>query len=145
MAEERDLIIRSSVRVNTRNRKLKAKRKRPVYLDSAEQIVAMTPALRDELTSHRQPHAGAAPTELVFPTSTGSRRDKDNARERVIRPVVAHANELLARRRHTRQAQSGPIRPRLVPRLAPPVESASCTRRVVCSVNAHAQRSARCR
>ena len=44
---------------------------------------------------------GAAPTDLVFPTSTGSRRDKDNARERVIRPVVAQANELLARRGET--------------------------------------------
>jgi integrase len=167
VAEERDLIIRNPVRVNTRNRKLKAKRKRPVFLDSAEQIVAMIdaateldakpeartagrraliatliyaglrigeataltwqdidlangrisvgdakteagirlvdilPALRDELTSHRYAHAGAAPTELVFPTSTGSRRDKDNARERVVRPVVAHANELLAKRGET--------------------------------------------
>ena len=167
VAEERDLIIRNPVRVNTRNRKLKAKRRRPVYLDSAEQIVAMIdaateldakpeartagrraliatliyaglrigeataliwqdidlangrisvgdakteagirlvdilPALRDELTSHRHAHAGAGPTDLVFPTSTGSRRDKDNARERVIRPVVAHANELLARRGET--------------------------------------------
>ena len=34
----------------------------------------------------------------MFPTSSGSRRDKDNARERVIRPVVAHAETLLARR-----------------------------------------------
>ena len=44
VAEERDLIIRNPVRVNTRNRKLKAKRKRPVYLDSAEQIVALIDA-----------------------------------------------------------------------------------------------------
>jgi Phage integrase family len=36
----------------------------------------------------------------VFPTPSGSRRDKDNARERVIRPVVAAADELLARRGH---------------------------------------------
>jgi hypothetical protein len=35
-----------------------------------------------------------------FPTSTGSRRDRDNARERVIRPVVAAADELLVRRGH---------------------------------------------
>jgi integrase len=35
---------------------------------------------------------------LVYPTSTGSRRDKDNARERVIRPVVAHAETMLAMR-----------------------------------------------
>jgi integrase len=164
VAEERDLIPRNPVRVNTRNRKLKAKRKRPVYLEAAEQIVAMIdaateldarpqaktagrraliamlvfaglrigeataltwrdidlasgrisvgaskteagvrlvdilPALRDELASHRRTNATAKPTGLVFPTSSGSRRDKDNARERVIRPVVAHAESLLADR-----------------------------------------------
>jgi integrase len=164
VAEERDLIPRNPVRVNTRNRKLKAKRRRPVYLDSAEQIAAMIdaatdldakpeartagrraliatlvyaglrigeasaltwqdidlangrisvgdskteagvrlvdilPALHDELTSHRQANADAGADDLVFPTSSGSRRDKDNAREHVIRPVVAHAETLLARR-----------------------------------------------
>jgi hypothetical protein len=41
------------------------------------------------------PPRRAEPDDLVFPTSTGSRRDKDNARERVIRPVVAHADTLL--------------------------------------------------
>ena len=182
VAEERDLIPRNPVRVNTRNRKLKAKRKRPVYLDSAEQIVAMIdaaaeldakpqartagrraliatlvyaglrigeatalrwrdvdlangricvgdakteagirlvdilPALRDELTSHR--HAAAERSQTArLPTSTGSRRDKDNARERVIRPVVAHADELLAER-----GQPGPLpgrrdRPQATPHL----------------------------
>jgi integrase len=164
VAEERDLIPRNPVRVNTRNRKLKTKRKRPVFLESAEQIAAMIdaateldakpeartagrraliatlvyaglrigeatalrwrdidlangrisvgdskteagvrlveilPALRDELTSHRHANAEAQSDDLVFPTSTGSGRDKDNARERVIRPVVKHADDLLARR-----------------------------------------------
>jgi integrase len=190
VAEERDLIPRNPVRVNTRNRKLKTKRKRPVFLESAEQIAAMIdaateldakpeartagrraliatlvyaglrigeatalrwrdidlangrisvgdskteagvrlvdilPALRDELTSHRHANAQATPTDLVFPTSTGSRRDKDNARERVIRPVVAAAEELLAargqalavHRRHRPQAaphvRLDPLRPR---------------------------------
>ncbi len=166
VAEERDLITRNPVRVNTRNRKLKTKRRRPIFLDSAEQIVAMIdaatqldakpeartagrraliatlvyaglrigeatalrwrdidlangrisvgdskteagirlvdvlPALRDELTSHRHAAATAKPEDLVFPISSGSRRDKDNARERVIRPVVAAADELLAHRGH---------------------------------------------
>ena len=152
------------MRVNTRNRKLKTKRRRPVYLDSAEQIAAMIeaagsldadsgartagrraliatlvyaglrigeataltwadidlangrisirdakteagerlvdilPVLRDELTIHRHAAGHAAPNTLVFPTSSGSRRDKDNARERVIRPVVAAAEELLTSR-----------------------------------------------
>lgn len=63
-------------------------------------LVDILPALRDELTSHRHAAASARPADLVFPTSSGSRRDKDNARERVIRPVVASADELLARRGH---------------------------------------------
>ena len=58
------------------------------------------PALRDELLSHRQSNENAGPDALVFPTASGSRRDKDNARERVIRPVVAHADTLLAARGH---------------------------------------------
>ncbi len=45
------------------------------------------------LAEGRGPH-------LVFPTSSGSRRDKDNARERVVRPVVKRADELLAERGH---------------------------------------------
>ena len=164
VAEERDLIARNPVRVNTRNRKLKTPRRRPVYLDSAEQIAALIeaagaldaepgartagrraliatllyaglrigeataltwadidlangrisvrdaktaagerlvdilPALRDELATHRYAADQAEPDALVFPTSSGSRRDKDNARERVIRPVVAAAEALLAAR-----------------------------------------------
>ena len=164
VAEERDLITRNPVRVNTRNRKPKTKRKRPVFLESAEQIVAMIdaateldakpgartagrraliatlvyaglriaeatalrwrdidlangrisvkyaktdagirlvdilPALRDELTSHRHAAADPEPHDLVFLTSNGTHRDKDNARERVIRPVVKAAEELLERR-----------------------------------------------
>ncbi len=55
--------------------------------------------LRDELTIHRHAAGHPEPDDLVFPTSSGSRRDKDNARERVIRPVVAAAGELLTSRR----------------------------------------------
>jgi integrase len=68
--------------------------------EAGVRLVDILPALRDELTSHRHANAQASPTYLVFPTSTGSRRDKDNVRERVIRPVVNHADELLARRGH---------------------------------------------
>jgi integrase len=68
--------------------------------EAGVRLVDILPVLRDELTSHRHAAVGAQPDELVFPTSTGSRRDKDNARERVIRPVVAAADEMLARRGH---------------------------------------------
>jgi len=47
VAEERDLIARNPVRVNTRNRKLKASRPRPVYLDTAEPILALLDAATD--------------------------------------------------------------------------------------------------
>jgi len=166
VAEERDLIPRNPVRVNTRNRKLKAKRKRPVWLESAEQIQALLdaaseldaspkartagrraliatltftglrigeatalrwrdidlargkitvgrsktdagvrivdilPVLQDELTAHRATVTQAEPDDLVFLTSSGSRRDKGNARERIVRPVVRRSDELLAERGH---------------------------------------------
>ena len=60
VAEERDLIPRNPVRVNTRNRKLKAKRKRPVYLESAEQIIAMIDAA-SELDAKSQGAHGRTP------------------------------------------------------------------------------------
>jgi hypothetical protein len=59
--------------------------------------VDILPVLRDELVSHRHACADATSNDLVFPTSTGSRRDKDNVRERVICPVVKHADELRRR------------------------------------------------
>jgi integrase len=68
--------------------------------ESGVRLVDILPALRDELLSHRQADAEAKPEDLVFPTSSGSRRDKDNARERVIRPVVAHPETLLTQRGH---------------------------------------------
>src|SRR5437762_1547602 len=46
-AEERDLIARNPVRVNTRNRKLKARKPRAVFLDSAEAIQALLDAATD--------------------------------------------------------------------------------------------------
>jgi integrase len=164
VAEERDLTPRNPVRVNTRNRKLKTKRKRPIYLDHADQIVALLdaatdldgrkqaktagrrgfiavlvfaglriheaaglrwkdvdlargritvgksktdaglrivdilPVLHDELSAHRATATRTAREDFVFPTATGTRRDKDNARERVVRPVVARGDGLLAER-----------------------------------------------
>jgi integrase len=44
VAVERELIARNPVKVNTRNRKVKTTRPRPVYLDTVEQIVALLDA-----------------------------------------------------------------------------------------------------
>jgi hypothetical protein len=65
--------------------------------EAGVRLVDILPALRDELTSHR--HAAANPSPTT-PHLERHRRDKDNARERVIRPVVAAADELLARSKH---------------------------------------------
>jgi hypothetical protein len=48
-------------------------------------------------TTAAHPHGADAKPEA---RTVGRRRGKDNARERVIRPVVKHADELLARRGH---------------------------------------------
>jgi integrase len=164
VAQERGLIESNPVRVNPRNRKVKVKRRAPVWLDSAEQIVALLDAASDldaesartsgrraqiaalilagprnsesgrltwrgydptekrlfitdskteaghriirlvplllvELEAHRvlTKHP-TKPDDLMFPTARGTRRDKDNVRNRVVRPVVARATELLAER-----------------------------------------------
>ena len=64
--------------------------------DAGVREVDLLPVLRDELLAHKASVRLAGAADLVFPTAAGTARDKDNARERVIRPVVARADELLA-------------------------------------------------
>jgi integrase len=162
VAEERGLIARNPLRVNPRNRKLKVNRKRPVYLDTAEQITALLhaasdldagkqartsgrrallatlvfgglrvseacalrwrdvdlaggrltvgsaktdagvrevdirPVLRDELLAYKAGRRRTDHDDLVFTTAARTPRDKDNVRSKVLEPVVARADELLA-------------------------------------------------
>lgn len=60
--------------------------------------ITLLALLRDELATHKatSPHTG--PDDLVFPTSHGGMRDKDNLRNRVLAPVVERADQLLATR-----------------------------------------------
>jgi integrase len=67
--------------------------------DAGIREVDILPVLADELATHRHANSTAGADELTFPTSAGTRRDKDNARERVIRPVVRRADDLLEERR----------------------------------------------
>ena len=60
--------------------------------------VDLLPALRDELAAHKAAARRIGVDDLVFPTARGAGRDKDNARERVVRPVVRRADELLDER-----------------------------------------------
>jgi integrase len=60
--------------------------------------IKMLPILRDFLAEHKAKADRSGPDDLVFPTATGGRRDKDNLRERVLTPVFERANEILEER-----------------------------------------------
>ena len=66
--------------------------------DAGVREVELLPALRGELSAHRAAHPVADATEPVFATASGRPRTKDNVRQRVIVPVLARADELLAAR-----------------------------------------------
>ncbi len=58
----------------------------------------MLSALRDRLLLHRGRRGQLGSRELVFTTSRGGARTKDNVRLRVLRPVLARADEVLEAR-----------------------------------------------
>lgn len=60
--------------------------------------IRMLPILRDLLAEHKAKAYRSGPDDLVFPTATGGRRDKDNLRDRVLAPVFERANEILEER-----------------------------------------------
>jgi integrase len=60
--------------------------------------IKMLPILRDILASHKAQAFRSSPDDLVFPTGTGGRRDKDNLRNKVLAKVFERTDELLERR-----------------------------------------------
>ena len=60
--------------------------------------IRMLPILRDFLADHKAKAYRSGPDDLVFPTATGGRRDKDNLRDRVLTAVFERANQLLEER-----------------------------------------------
>jgi len=62
--------------------------------------INMPPILRDDLATHKAHAYRSGPDDLVFPTMTGGRRDKDNVRNRVLKQAVKRADELLEARGH---------------------------------------------
>jgi integrase len=60
--------------------------------------VEMLPALKRHLLLHRDRGGRRGARELVFRTMRGGPRTKDNVRLRVLRPVLARAQELLEER-----------------------------------------------
>ncbi|MBW8059846.1 MAG: tyrosine-type recombinase/integrase [Solirubrobacterales bacterium] len=62
--------------------------------------IKMAPILRDILATHKASAFSCGPEDLVFPTGTGGRRNKDNLRVCVLLATFARADELLERRGH---------------------------------------------
>jgi integrase len=57
--------------------------------------IPMQPVLRDVLAAHKASAASARPDDPVFTNGAGRRIDRDNLRNRVVKPAVAQADELL--------------------------------------------------
>lgn len=60
--------------------------------------ITLGPVLRDILASHKASAFRSGPDDLVFPTGTGGRRDKDNLRNRVLVAALKRADQLLEER-----------------------------------------------
>jgi integrase len=60
--------------------------------------IGLAPTLRDVLAAHKVRAYRSGPNDLVFPTGTGGRRDKDNLRCRILAPATERADQLLEER-----------------------------------------------
>lgn len=60
--------------------------------------IKMLPVLRDILAAYKAHAPRSGHEDLVFPTGTGGRRDKDNLRSKVLAQVFARASEVLEQR-----------------------------------------------
>lgn len=62
--------------------------------------IKILPILRDILAAHKASAYRSGPEDLVFPTGTGGRRNKDNLRVAVLLKTFERADELLEERGH---------------------------------------------
>ncbi len=62
--------------------------------------IQLLPILRDELLAHKARAYRSGPDDLVFPTGTGGRRDKDNLRNRILAAAIERADQILTQRGH---------------------------------------------
>ena len=65
--------------------------------DAGVREIDMLPLLREILTEHKADN-GTGPDDPILATRDGNPRDRHNLRQRVVAPVVAKAEELLAER-----------------------------------------------
>ena len=68
--------------------------------DAGRRTVDLSPTLRDELLSVKAKASEAGESDLVFPSRTGSMRDRHNIRSRVLAGAVKRANKRLAETGH---------------------------------------------
>jgi integrase len=66
--------------------------------DAAAREVDLLPVLRDELGAYLASRGEVGPYEPMFPTARGRHRDINNARQRVVDPVVEEAEKLALQR-----------------------------------------------
>ena len=64
--------------------------------EAGRRTVDLSPDLRDELLAKKAAAFNAEPGDLVFPTRTGTKRDRHNVRSRVLAGAVERANKKLA-------------------------------------------------
>jgi integrase len=63
--------------------------------DAGERVVPLVPALRERIVEHRLDFP-SGPAEPAFSTRNGTAQRPDNVRSRILAPIHARANELLA-------------------------------------------------
>jgi integrase len=63
--------------------------------DAGLREIPMLGLLHQELSAHRARSENTGPDDLVFATGTGGERDKDNLRNRILKPLLARADVLL--------------------------------------------------
>ncbi len=69
--------------------------------DAGRRTVDLSPDLRDELLAKKAAARDANPGDLVFPTRTGTKRDRHNVRARALAGAVERANQKLAEAGHS--------------------------------------------
>jgi integrase len=68
--------------------------------DAGVRLIDLLPALREELSAHKTETRFGGPDDFVFPTESGRRQDRNNARRRVVVKSVERASENLIARGH---------------------------------------------
>jgi integrase len=64
---------------------------------AGRRVIDVSPWLLDELKSHRAKASYSEPTDFVFATRNGTKRERSNITRQILRPAIAAANKKRAR------------------------------------------------